>query len=74
MGGDLFQSQLIDGAWTEPVNLGCDINSPFAEYAASMILGIEQIVFPLDRPSAETDKRDVQLWTAGLPKLNLKDR
>lgn len=73
-GSDLFQSRLIDGAWTEPVNLGCDINSPFAEYAASMIPGTEQIVFPSDRPSAGTDKRDVQLWTAHLPKLNLKDQ
>ena len=73
-GSDLFQSRLIEGKWTEPVNLGCDINSPFSEYAASVIPGTEQIVFPSDRPTVETGKRDVQLWTASLPALNLKDQ
>ncbi|MEM9401724.1 MAG: hypothetical protein AAGA44_04440 [Pseudomonadota bacterium] len=73
-GSDLFQSRLIDGKWTEPMNLGCKINSPFSEYAASMVPGTKQIVFPSDRPTAETGKRDVQLWTANLPELNSKDQ
>ncbi len=73
-GSDLFQSRLVDGEWTEPVNLGCEINSPFSEYAASMIPGTQRIVFPSDRPAWRTGKRDVQLWSANLPNLSPKDQ
>lgn len=66
-GSDLFVAYLEDGGWSEPENLGCGINSPEGELAASMIPGTRQIVFPSDRPSAGSAPGTIQLWTAILP-------
>lgn len=66
-GSDLFISHRHGENWTAPVNLGCTINSPFDEYAAAMIPGTRQIVFPSTRPFKGADRYSVALWVAQLP-------
>ncbi|MEO0880459.1 MAG: hypothetical protein AAFY22_12205 [Pseudomonadota bacterium] len=65
-GNDLYIARRINGAWSAPKNLGCKINSPYDEYAASIIPGTTTIVFPSDRPTPENGDRSVQLWQADL--------
>ncbi len=67
-GSDLFISYLQEGRWSEPENLGCEINSPYTELAATMIPGSRQIVFPSNRPVAGMSEGTIQLWTASLPR------
>lgn len=66
-GSDLFVAYREDGVWSAPQNLGCDINSPYNELAASLVPGTSQIVFPSDRPREGAAPGAVQLWTAEVP-------
>ncbi len=66
-GSDLFIAHRKGESWTDPINLGCDINSPFDEYAAAMIPGTRSIVFPSTRPFKGASEYDVALWIAELP-------
>ena len=66
-GSDLFIAHRAGENWTDPVNLGCTINSPFDEYAAAMIPGTRSIVFPSTRPFKGSTKYAVALWIAELP-------
>lgn len=66
-GSDLFIAHRKGKNWTKPVNLGCTINSPFDEYAASMIPGTRTIVFPSTRPVQGAPKGTVALWVIELP-------
>lgn len=66
-GSDLFIAHRNGENWTNPANLGCDINSPFDEYAASMIPGTRKIVFPSTRPFEGAARDTVALWVAELP-------
>lgn len=63
-GSDIFISQKIEGVWSEPSNLGCDINSSSNEFAATMIPGTSTIVFPSDRTVDGIKKGTIQLWSA----------
>lgn len=65
-GSDLFIAYRDGERWTDPVNLGCTINSPFDEYAAAMIPGTRSIVFPSARPFKGSKKYAVALWVADL--------
>jgi Tol biopolymer transport system component len=66
-GSDLFIAHRDGENWTDPVNLGCTINSPFDEYAAAMIPGTRSVVFPSTRPFKGSTKYAVALWIAELP-------
>jgi Tol biopolymer transport system component len=66
-GSDLFIAHRRDDSWTTPVNLGCTINSPFDEYAATIIPGTRTLVFPSTRPLPGAPQYNVALWTAKLP-------
>lgn len=69
-GSDIFVSHLVDGVWSEPSNLGCEINSPYSELAGVMVPNTNQIVFPSDRPAPGTSSGTIQLWTAEVPGLD----
>jgi hypothetical protein len=56
-----------DDGWTQPVNLGCDINSPDDELAATLIPGTRTLVFPSTRPLDGTPAGTTALWSAELP-------
>lgn len=64
---DLYVSRQVDGAWTEPENLGCTINSPYDEYGAARMPDTGAIVFPSDRPTPDTAPGTVQLFSAPFP-------
>jgi Tol biopolymer transport system component len=66
-GSDLFIAHREGESWTDPVNLGCTINSRFDEYAAAMIPGTRSIVFPSTRPFEGSKNYAVALWIAELP-------
>ena len=66
-GSDLFISRKRGNTWTKPANLGCAINSPYDEYAATFIPGTQRLVFPLTRPLEGAPEGTVALWTALLP-------
>ncbi|MEO0464951.1 MAG: hypothetical protein AAF216_00285 [Pseudomonadota bacterium] len=68
-GSDIFISRLLNGVWSEPSNLGCHINSAYSEFAAAVVPGTNQIVFPSDRPQPGTSAGTIQLWTAEVPDL-----
>ena len=66
-GGDLFIAYRRDGEWIEPVNLGCDINSPYGELAATLIPGTRTLVFPSTRPMPGAPPETIALWSVELP-------
>lgn len=66
-GSDLFMAHRNGKNWSNPANLGCNINSPFDEYAAAIIPATRKIVFPSTRPAKGMSKDTVALWVAELP-------
>lgn len=66
-GSDLFMAQRKGEGWTDPVNLGCGINPPFDEYAATLIPGSRSIMFASTRPFEGASVYAVALWMAELP-------
>lgn len=66
-GSDVFIAHRDREGWTTPVNLGCNINSPFDEYAATIVPGTQTIVFPSTRPFKGASQYAVALWVAKLP-------
>ncbi|MEQ8433648.1 MAG: hypothetical protein RIA71_05360 [Oceanicaulis sp.] len=66
-GSDVFVSYQEAGVWSAPENLGCEINSPDEDFAASLIPGTRQIVFPSNRPVEGATPGTFALWTATLP-------
>ena len=72
-GSDLFVSYRQGDSWSEPRNLGCDINSEFDEGAGSITPDGARIVFMSTRPMAgETadSLRSYSLWQA--PAKNIR--
>jgi hypothetical protein len=51
-GDDLYVSTLVDGAWTEPVNLGPGINTPEYEYGPWVTADGEHLLFTSHRDGA----------------------
>lgn len=49
-GYDLYTSTLIDGAWSEPTNLGPAINTPFNEYSPALGPDSRTLYFSSNRP------------------------
>lgn len=66
-GSDIFIAYKTDDLWSEPQNLGCEINSSYDEYGAAFIPNTQTIVFPSLRPSKGVSEGTVQLWQADLP-------
>jgi hypothetical protein len=70
-GSDLFIAYRTGAGdregWTDPVNLGCTINSPSDEYAATLIPGTRTLVFASGRRFSGSFATEVALWTAELP-------
>ncbi|NCP12934.1 MAG: hypothetical protein GW858_02080 [Sphingomonadales bacterium] len=66
-GSDLFIAHRTGETWTEPVNLGCTINSSADEYAATLIPGTHTLVFASTRPFIDSTEYSVALWSAELP-------
>ena len=64
-GSDIFASQWRDGAWSEPRNLGCEINSASDEGAATIRPGTGELVFMSTRRAPGVDTWS--LWSAPLP-------
>ena len=50
LSGDLYESKLIDGQWSEPELMTDRINSPHHEPSASIAPGGDEIYFTSDRP------------------------
>ncbi|MCB9169786.1 MAG: PD40 domain-containing protein [Flavobacteriales bacterium] len=48
--GDLFESKLVNGQWTEPAYMTEQINSPYQEASASISPDHNEIYFSSDRP------------------------
>lgn len=67
-GADLFISYKTNGVWAEPVNLGCDINSPYTEFSPTIMPGTSTLVFPSTRPYGDNPAGALQLWMAELPR------
>lgn len=63
-GTDLFISRMTSTGWSKPVNLGADINTPYAEFGAKLTPGGQQIVFTSDRPFADQPQGLLQVWVA----------
>lgn len=66
-GSDIFISKRINGAWSEPRNLGLTINTQYSEFGARLTPDGKQIVFTSDRPFDDTPKGLLQTWVADLP-------
>jgi len=67
-GSDLFMSRRReDGTWSDPENLGCDINSPDEEYAGVITPDGAQIVFISNRPDGVLDRPTFQMWATAMP-------
>ena len=64
-GSDIFASQWRNGAWSEPRNLGCEINSASDDGAATIRPGTDELVFMSTRPAPGVDTWS--LWSALLP-------
>ncbi|MFN0098530.1 MAG: hypothetical protein ACKVS7_07640 [Gemmatimonadaceae bacterium] len=62
-GNDLFLSRRIAGRWTEPKNLGCEVNSAYDDGAGMIIPGSRTLVFMSGRPFPGGQSGAVALWT-----------
>jgi Tol biopolymer transport system component len=65
-GADLFVSVLEDGAWSDPVNLGPGVNSPAADFAATLHPDGMRIVFTSTRPVTPDRDGILQVWVAAV--------
>ncbi len=65
-GNDLFISYKTEGSWSDPKNLGCNVNSAFDEGAGALIPGTQTLVFVSSRPFPDGEKGTPALWTADL--------
>lgn len=61
-GNDLFMSRKVEGLWTEPKNLGCDINSRYDDGPGMTIPSTRTLVFMSVRPFAGGQSGAVALW------------
>ncbi|MCZ4297251.1 TolB family protein [Henriciella marina] len=61
-GADIFVSRRTGEVWSEPVNLGPQINTPAGEFAARLTPDGQSIVFNSDRPVEGRDDRIYQVW------------
>ncbi|MEM7612630.1 MAG: hypothetical protein AAF270_13175, partial [Pseudomonadota bacterium] len=61
---DLFVSRKTSSGWSEPVNLGDEFNTPYAEFGAKLTPNGNQIVFTSDRPFADQPRGLLQVWVA----------
>lgn len=63
-GADVFVSVLRDGEWTRPQNLGPQINTADAEFAARITPDGESVVFTSSRPVEQGGESGLyQVWT-----------
>ena len=63
-GNDLFLSRRIGDGWSEPQNLGCNVNSPYDEGAGTLVPGTQTLVFMSSRPYEGLRDGTVSLWVA----------
>jgi hypothetical protein len=73
-GGDLFISHKADGIWSDPINLGCEINSPYSDFAPTIIPRTATLVFTSRRPYEDKPAGTMQLWTATLDETLLPNQ
>ncbi len=66
-GADLFVSMLRNGEWSQPRNLGPQINSPYADFAGHLTPDKKSLVFTSDRPFPGQEEGLLQVWIADLP-------
>ncbi|WP_271079245.1 TolB family protein [Aurantiacibacter sp. MUD61] len=63
-GADIFVSVLCEGEWSAPRNLGPEINTPDAEFAARITPDGESVVFTSSRPTEAGGESGLyQVWT-----------
>jgi Tol biopolymer transport system component len=71
---DLFVSRRREGAWSDPVNLGPTVNSPYADFAARLTPDGTALVFSSLRPTTPGGNASPsQVWTiptAQIPELS----
>lgn len=65
-GNDLFLSTRNGEQWSTPVNLGCNINSPYDDGGGVLVPGRQTLVFMSSRPIDGRDDGTIALWTAEL--------
>jgi len=68
-GNDLFISRNNDGLWSEPSNLGCDVNSVHDDGAGALIPGTQTLVFVSSRPFGGGTPGTAALWVVDLSDL-----
>ena len=76
-GADLFLSRKVEGRWTDPVNLGPAVNSPFEDFAARLTPDRKHLVFTSTRPFGDQAAGLLQVWTiavADIPVLRDSER
>lgn len=65
-GYDLWRSERREDSWSEPVNLGLAVNSPFNEYSPALDPRSERLYFASNRPRVgePVPERDSASWPA----------
>lgn len=71
-GPDLYISVMKKEEWSSPINLGKQVNSSYADFAARITPDQKSIVFTSDRPFAGQKAGLLQVWIADIPE-NIKD-
>jgi WD40-like Beta Propeller Repeat len=62
-GNDLFISRRSASGWSQPKNLGCDVNSAADELAGTIMPGSRTLVFASTRQAPELAAGTVALWS-----------
>ena len=62
-GSDIFLSVNVDGAWTEPVPLGPEVNGPASDFAGRITPDGRDLVFTSTRAFDDTPEGLIQVWT-----------
>jgi len=61
---DIFVSRKVGGQWSEPINLGAEINSPYADFAPKLSPDGAFIVFTSSRPYQDSSGNPtLQVWS-----------
>ncbi len=65
-GNDLFVSRLGKDGWSQPRNLGCNINSSADELAGAIMPGTQTLVFASNRTAPGLATGTVALWSVAI--------
>jgi len=65
-GDDIFVSTKSDGLWSDPVPLGPEVNSPYADFGARLTPDRQTLVFVSTRPFEGTPEGLLQIWSVPL--------